>query len=160
MWFCFLWKNLLACKWFRSMETIWFFCLFVCLYLIGGLGYGGLWSTTHCCLFPFYRFIHSRPVDGRSLTLAVKSGVLAASQPAVICNTVNVIRPDQSFLLLVFLTDLHPLPLPPTPTSPYIQLLQHTCTRTRRPSSHNCPNPPSMSSIHWWLKAVLGCQCI
>lgn len=104
-------------------------------------GEGGS-DPQHTVVCYHYRFIHSRPVDCRSLTLLAKSGVLAASQPAVICNTVNLIRPDQSFLLLVLLTDLHPFPLPPTPTSSYSCCNTHTCTR--RLKIHICLKPPFM----------------
>lgn len=84
--------------------------------------------SDHRLLFvTIYRFIHWRRVVRWSLTFFGKSGVLAASQPAVICNAVDFIRPDQPFLLLVLLTDLLPPPSPPSP-NPY--LIPHTAVAT------------------------------
>lgn len=86
-----------------------------------------LWPHNRLLFVTIYRFIHWRRVVRWSLTFFRKSGVLAASQPAVICNAVDFIRPDQPFLLLVLLTDLL---LPPSPPSPNPYLIPHTAVAT------------------------------
>lgn len=98
--------------------------------------------------------MHSHPLGCRSLTLSVKSGVWAAMQSAVICNTVSIIGPDQPFLHLVLLTDLHLLPLLPPTTLTHIHLLRHTRTHADWVTIF-APNPPFISRIHWWQRRSL-----